>query len=251
MRRGLILLSTLIVGAPASAHAGRSFYGWMQGSEVMPERGAELQTWLAEENRIDDEALRSESEWGAGAFIGITDQLEIGFPVNIVWGQTPGMPGNTALHDYGVQLRYRMVTQDPEDAPPFAPLVRIGIDRLVLDRTTMRPHVTIVGAYEAGIVHAQAEVGFVAELARDDNDPMTKESNFDVRPGIGASIRAVGDLRFGAELFAQVALSTGTSWAVIGPDISWTHGRTWVSATYGIGITGIKDAPRLQWGIAF
>jgi hypothetical protein len=171
------------------------------------------------------------------------------------------MLGATALHDYGVELRYRMVTQDPEEAPPFAPLVRVGIDRLVLARDRIRPHVTIVGSYEAGSVHAQGEVGFVAELAHDD-DPMSKDTHLELRPGAGVSVGAVGDLRFGAELFGQISLDgpagpsmmmpqPPTRWLVIGPNVSWTHGRTWISATYGVGVLGIKDAPHLQWGIAF
>jgi hypothetical protein len=61
-----------------------------------------------------------------------------------------------------------------------------------------------------------------------------------------------GDFRIGAEVFAQISLDDkGASWAVAGPNMSWTHGRFWVSATYGIGVYQIKDAPRMQWGIAF
>ena len=63
---------------------------------------------------------------------------------------------------------------------------------------------------------------------------------------------AVGDLRFGAEIFGQWSLDdNGPSWAAVGPNLAWTHGRFWLSAAYGIGIHEIKDAPRMQWGIAF
>ena len=123
MRCGLVLLVSAAIAAPGSAHAGRSFYGWLHGSEVMPERGVELQMWVSEENRVEDEANRSESLWGIGPFIGITDQLELALPLDVLWFATPGVNAGTALYDYGAELRYRMVSQDPEEAPPFAPLV--------------------------------------------------------------------------------------------------------------------------------
>jgi hypothetical protein len=33
--------------------------------------------------------------------------------------------------------------------------------------------------------------------------------------------------------------------------MAWSHGRTWISAAFGIGVYHIKDTGRLQWGIAF
>ncbi|NVB85335.1 MAG: hypothetical protein HOV81_43630 [Kofleriaceae bacterium] len=245
MRSGLVLLIAAAIAAPGSAHAGRSFYGWLHGTEVMPERGVELQTWIGEENRVEDLANRAETWWGVGPFIGITDQLEIGLPLNVAWFGTPGGPAFTALYDYGLELRYRMVTQDPEDAPPFAPLVRVAVNRLVLERDTVRPEVNIIASYEAGSAHLIADVNFVGEISRDAH-------HFEVHPGVGASFNLRGDLRLGAEAFAQISMDDdGATWAIVGPNLSWTHGRTWVSVAYGIGVYQIKDAPRMQWGIAF
>lgn len=245
MRCGLVLFVSAVVAAPGSAHAGRSFYGWLHTTDVMPERGAELQTWIGEENKIEDEADRSESTWGIGPFIGITDQLELGLPLDVLWFATPGMGGGTALNDYGVELRYRLVSQDPEEAPPLVPLVRIAVNRLVRERDTIQPEVNVIATYEAGSAQLIADVNFVGELSRDAH-------HFEVRPGIGASFNVYGDLRLGAEAFAQFSMDdAGETYAAVGPNLSWTHGRTWVSATYGVGVYRIKDAPRMQWGIAF
>ena len=55
--RGVRTALALLIAAsvlPRSAHAGRSFYGWLYGTEVMPERGAEIQTWITEENGSDE-----------------------------------------------------------------------------------------------------------------------------------------------------------------------------------------------------
>ena len=41
-----------------------------------------------------------------------------------------------------------------------------------------------------------------------------------------------------------------TQWLVVGPTVSLTHGRFWGAATLGIGVFGIRDAPRLTFGVA-
>jgi hypothetical protein len=211
----------------------------------MPERSVELQTWVSEENKNEAEANVSRSIWGASPLIGVTDQLELALPLEVWWSRTPGMPGSTQLNNYGVEARYRLVTQDPEEAPPLAPLVRVGIRRSVKDRDTMNPEIGLVTTYETGSVVVAADVGIAGALTRDD-------ATFELRPALGVSVLAVGDLRFGAEAFAEIPLDdTSKTWIVAGPDLSWTHGRFWISATYGIGLKNVKDAPRMQWGIAF
>jgi hypothetical protein len=71
----------------------------------------------------------------------------------------------------------------------------------------------------------------------------------EVRPGIGASARVVGELRLGAELYAQLSRdATVPSWAVIGPDLAWSRGRFWLAAAFGIGVKNVTAAPRLNLG---
>lgn len=247
MRGGVVLsgVAVLALLAPGAAHAGRSFFGWLAGTEVMPERSVELQNWTSEENVLEARGDRSETTWGVGPFIGITDQLELFLPLEIIWARTPGAPGSTQLHNYGAEVRYRFVTMDPEDAPAFAPMLRVSAKRLVLDREVMRSEVGLVATYEAGSVVVAADVAARAEVSRDDQV-------FTGHAGAGISVNVVGDLRAGAEVFSRLAADGdgGTS-AAVGPNLSWTHGRFWVSAAYAIGVYQIKTAPRLQWGIAF
>lgn len=234
------------MAAPATAHAGRSFFGWLYPTEVMPERQVELQTWVSEENKTEEAGDRSRSIWGIGPLIGITDQLELVLPLEVWWSRVPATGvERTSLNNYGVEARYRFVTQDPEEAPAFAPLVRVAVRRNVLDRETVRPELNLVGSYEAGAVFAAVDLGVAADISRD-------ASHIELRPGAGVSINVAGDFRLGAEAFAQISVDDdGASWAVVGPNLAWTHGRFWVSATYGIGIYQVKNAPRMQWGIAF
>jgi hypothetical protein len=237
----------LVLAAPATAHAGRTFYGWLYGTEVMPERGAEIQTWVSDESDLTEENHADETTWLVQPAIGITDQLELVLPVDFVWSKTP-MPGSahTAFESYGAELRYRLVTQDPEDAPPFAPLVRFALKRLVTDRETLRPEADVVMSYQSGIVHTLVDLGAIGEISQDNH-------HFEVRPGAGVSIEVVDQLRLGAEAYAEVKLDDngGSTWAIVGPNMAWSHGRTWISASFGVGVYNIKDTGRLQWGIAF
>jgi hypothetical protein len=246
VRGGLVLLTAVLVAAPGSAHAGRTFYGWLYGSEVMPERGVELQSWITEENFKG----RAETNWLFGPQVGITDQLELGMPLEVDWfrvdatGMTPEIVG-TKFSRFGLEARYRFVTQDPVDAPALAPLVRVGVKRLIGNRDGVRPEADLVVSYETGIVHVLVDLGFVAEIDKDDQ-------KYEFRPGAGVSVLAVEDLRFGAEFYSELK-SDGGSWLIAGPNLAWTHGRFWLSSAFGIGLVQdrIKTAPRIQWGIAF
>ncbi len=246
MRGGLALVVAALVAAPGSADAGRTFYGWLYGSEVMPERGVELQSWITEEN-FDP---RVETNWLFGAQVGVTDQLELGFPLEIDWLRdvdptTMAAFASTRFARYGIEARYRFVTQDPVDAPAIAPLVRVGVKRLIGNRDAVQPEVDLVVSYESGIVQVLADLGFAAVLDPDDQE-------YEFRPGAGISVLAAEDLRVGAEAFAKLK-TEGKSWVIAGPNLSWTHGRFWISGAFGIGLvqSRIETAPRVQWGIAF
>ena len=236
------------MAAPATAHAGRTFYGWLYGTEVMPERGAEIQTWVSDESDLKDEGHADETNWFLMPAIGITDQLELVLPVQFTWAKVPGaMPETqTALESYGAEIRYRMVTQDPVDAPPFAPLVRVALKRLVTDRETLQPEADIVMSYQQGVFHGLVDLGTIGQISQD-------TQHFEIHPGAGVSIEVVDALRVGAEVYAELMLDdhSGSTWAVVGPNMAWSHGRSWISASFGVGVYNITDTGRLQWGIAF
>lgn len=245
MRRGLALL--IVLALPRAAFAGRTYYGWLYGTEVMPERGAELQSWIGERNDVTEEGHTSETRWWIGPLIGITDQLELALPVEVAWGTTPDGGRFTVLDRYGAELRYRFVTQDPVDRPQIVPLVRVALDRSVTARDTWLPSADAVVSFESGRVHALIDIGGYGEIS-------ANAHHFEIHPGAGVSILVYEQLRLGAEIYSELSVENtpgNGSWAVIGPNLAWSHGRTWLSAVWGYGIYGIRDAPRVQWGIAF
>ena len=243
--RGRLVLFAAAIATPGTAHAGRTFYGWLQNTEVMPERGAEIATFVSEENRKSYEANARQSNWWIGPAIGINDQLELGLPVEFEWISADGVPPKTNFINFGAELRYRLVTPDPVNKPDFAPLVRVGLKRVVIGtRDVWQPELDLVGSYETGRVHAVVDLGLVGQVN-------ANEHHFEARPGAGVSIAAVSELRFGAEVFSEISLDDDAKWIAAGPNVAWSHGRTWISAAYGIGLYHIRDAPKLNWGIAF
>ena len=75
----------MVMAVPASAHAGRTFYGWLQDTQVMPERGAEIQTFISEENYQGPDTTPPSkvhnTTWWLAPAIGINDQLELALPI--------------------------------------------------------------------------------------------------------------------------------------------------------------------------
>ena len=233
----------LACGVP-SAHAGRTFYGWLYGTEVMPERSAEIQTWVLEENGRGPADLKESLIWWS-PLIGVTDQLELALPVEMTWTRPDGGDADFTFSRWGVEARYRLVSQDPEDAPPFAPLIRVAVKRDVGVRDAVQPELDAVVSYEVGRVHLLLDLGVVGQFTKDDH-------RLEFRPGGGISVQVVGDLRLGAEAYAELDLDdSDNSWAIVAPNLAWSHGRTWISAAMGIGIYQIDNAPRVMWGIAF
>jgi hypothetical protein len=233
---------------PRVAHAGRTYYGWLFGTDVMPERGVELQSWIQEEN--DKYGTRSKESWVSwAAMVGVTDQLELGLPVEIVWAAIEQNDGTTrttsAFKRFGIEARYRFAPADPAEAPPLVPLLRLAVKRDVIVRNAVRLEGDAVVSYSAGAVHAVFDLGAVGDIT-----PSSR--HLELRPSAGVSVLATSELRLGAEVYSEISFDTTVeSWATIGPDLSWSHGRFWISGMLGIGLYHVRIAPRVVWGIAF
>ena len=237
MRRFVVVAATLL-GFVAHAHAGRTHFGWLYGSEVIPERGVEIENWILEENKKGDAKADETSFWW-GPVVALTQHLEFA-----ISAEAADEDDGAHFKRWGAEARYRPQSPDPIDAGPFTTLFRLGAKRLIQDRAGIRGEADIVASYAAGRAIVSVDLGGVVQ-----HTPMEDEIEF--RPGAGVSIRVVDDFRLGVETYAElIAKGGGTSWLVVGPTASLTHGRFWGAATYGIGLFGIRDAPRLTFGVA-
>jgi hypothetical protein len=239
------MLALAAISAPGTAEAGRTFYGWLFPTEIMPARRAELVTWVQEVNRGDEAANAKSTLWGFTGFVGVTDRLELSFPIELTWSRSDARAEQFTFDRYGAEARYIAVASAPADGPAFAVLVRGGAKRVVAAREAIRPEADVVASVETGRLHVLADLGFVGVIA-------PGPDHFELRPSLGVSVLVTGHLRLGAEVYAELSLDDRKkSWAVAGPNLAWTHGRFWLSAMYGFGIYDINNAPRVNWGVAF
>lgn len=238
----LVLILGMAFAQPASA--GRTHYGWLDGTELVPERGVEIETWIQDLDNIGP-GERDETQLWWSTTLGITDRLELSLPIELSWARVGAAPGVTSLDRWGAQARYRFVTSDPVDAPALVPVVRVAIKREVAERRAAVIEGEFDLSYEIGGVHALASVG-VRQLVRSDIDAIL------VRPAAGVSVAVTGELRAGIEVvFSIFASGPGTDWVAVGPNLAWTHGRFWLAASLPLGVSNIDSAARLRWGVAF
>jgi hypothetical protein len=238
----------IVALAGRDARAGRSGFAWFFDTEVVPERGVELETWVIEENSLGDQDFdTTRVQWQPA--LGLTDRLELALPVELdfIEPDDPMAGGDTQLGNYGAELRLRLASSDPVEAGPVVPLVRLGAKRLVAARERVRGEADLVVSAEMGRCwRAVADLGVFAETG-------TGKDFYSLRPGAGVNALVAAELRVGVEAFASFRFDelAGTEWMVVGPNLAWTHGRFWLAATFGIGIFGIDTAPRINWAVAF
>lgn len=245
----LVLLATTQV-----ADAGRTHFGWLYGTEVLPTRGVEIQTWVYEKNGTFDGTLHDTLMWW-GVLVGVNEHLELAFPTEFLWRDVEddvdvnGTPigANFTIEKFGIEARYRFTDLDPEHPDGFTPLLRVAAKRDVVVRDVTILEGDLVLSQRVGKFLALADLGITSRVSRDGAET-------ELRPGGGISFEVTDELRLGAEAYAELPLDDAlnkTRWAGVGPNISWTHGRFWISGSFLVGIYQIDTAPRVLWGILF
>jgi hypothetical protein len=240
--------TALMAMASRDARAGRSGFAWFFDTEVVPERGVELETWVIDENGLGDQDRDTTRILWQPA-IGVTERLELALPVELdhIEIDDPMVGGDTQLANYGAELRLRLASPDRIDAGPVVALLRLGGKRVVTARERVRGEGDLVVSAELGRCwRAVADAGVVGEAG-------TGTDLLFLRPGAGVNVLVAPDLRAGVEAFASFNLDDdrSTDWMVVGPNLAWTHGRFWLAATFGVGLFGIDTAPRINWAVAF
>ena len=237
MKRGTVL-ALLLVASPV--RAGRTRYGWLPETETVPDGAVELATSIYE--RVD---LGPYHERTTGLVwtptIGLTPCLELAFPIELVTRTEDDAAPFSGIARYGVELRYAFLRQ----VTGLRPLARFAVSRDVRIQSELRTETQVAASYDYDRFEVEADVGGVLDL----NFGHVHE---ELRPGLGTNALVTGQLRLGAELYAEVSHdATTTSWAALGPDVSWARGRFWVAGVLGVGIHNITMAPRLNLGMVW
>lgn len=234
MRRAALLL--VLYALPA--HAGRTSYGWLLATDTAPAEAFELGTSIYEHDDLGPFHERSIALLWTPAF-GLTDNLELAVPFELASRTADDVSPGLAFTRYGAELRYRL----PPRTSALRSVARFALWRDVQILTQVRSEIELAASYDRGPVQIEADIGLVVDVN-------IGRRHTELRPGIGANVRVMDELRVGAEFHAELSLdSTTTSWAVIGPDIAWTRGRYWVAGVFAIGLHEITAAPRLNLGM--
>jgi hypothetical protein len=222
---------------PMPALAGRSNFGGLPSADVVDDGNVELDSRLADQNDVGSLHERSTAWWIAPT-IGLTNSVELQLPVEMTRRSQTGSKSEFTLSSFGADARYRFSQAVPA-------LFRFGLSRDVVIRNLGRAELDVVVAYELGPVQLLADAGITFEANRGG-------VHLAARPGAGVSVRVKPDVRVGAEVFGVRSFDSAVeSWAVIGPNLAFTHGRFWFAGSFGIGVHNISTAGRLVWGIGF
>lgn len=243
-----MLVAGALLALAGEAQAGRSGFAWFFDTEVVPERGVELESWIIDENSLGGDRAIDTTRFVWLPVVGVTDRVELALPVELDYIELddPMVGGRTGLAHYGAELRWRLASPDRLESGPIVPLVRVAARRLVAARERVRGEGNLVLSVEGGAFRAVADAGFVTDVG-------TGEDTRALRPGAGMNLEVATDLRVGVEAFAVFNLDgdRDSDWLVVGPNLAWTHGRFWLAATFGVGVFGVDSAPRINWAVAF
>ncbi len=242
------LAPLLLLSVPAEA--GRRPFIWTWDTEVLHEREVELEQWIWE---VDKGNKSVAWLWWAPIF-GLTDTLELAVPLEgrTAWTRTPGASAgdpdviqqDTRIARWGLELRWRLAENDPEESGPVVPLLRVAIKRDVTSGWAWLLEGNVVASYDRGDFHTTLDLGIFDRIG----DVKGTWATY----SWGAIYGDRDGLRFGGEVFGEIGLSEGwKSFTMVGPDIAWTHGRAWLTLGCLIGVTedAPKLMPRLLWAV--
>lgn len=223
--------------AASPAFAGRSLYGWLPPTDTLPDGAVELATSVYEHDNLGPYHERSTFLAWTPA-IALRPCLELAFPIELVTLTADDVSPTSGISRYGAELRYRFL---PRSSALHA-VARFGVSRNVAIQSQVRSEAGASGSYDVDRVQLAATLGGVLDIN-------FGHPHVELHPGLGASTRVGDELRLGAELYAQLSRDdTVPSWAVLGPDLAWQRGRFWLSAEFGVGISHVTAAPRLNLG---
>jgi hypothetical protein len=231
---------SVVLALTATAHAGRSHFGWLGATDVLAEQDVELEVRVTEHDDLGATHIRETTLW-TGIQVGLTDRLEATLPAEISDLSAVGIEPDFALRRYGAELSYRFVDR----TRGLVPLARVAVLLDVVRNGVTRGELDGILAYRRGRLIAAGETGVTVDASRGGLRVV-------VRSTLGASFELRGGLHLGGELHGEYDRdASDASWLAAGPSVSWTRGRFWFAATYAIGLSNIASAPRLAWGAAF
>src|SRR6478752_4465997 len=96
----------VVAGLAGTSAAGRTPFAWSYGTDIIPERGLELESWINEENQKDGSNTGETSFWW-GPVLALTEHVE--FAISM---EAHDEAGSTSFERWGADVRYRPQSPD-------------------------------------------------------------------------------------------------------------------------------------------
>lgn len=233
------------------AKAGPRPFIWTFDTAIVPKGDVELEQWLWARSRSPDAPERPTAYWLWWApVLGMSQHLELAIPF-----QVRATRGVTELDSFEADFRYRLFPRG--DERPFQPLVRAVWHQSIRGASPSRVDVNLVGSYqwESGL-HVALDLGTQVGI------PALRGGDAPVRIlgtySAGASYPLIAEeLRVSVESFGEFGLKAldHDPRLFVGPSVSWTFGRMWLTAGTLVGLTFVSSdtprfMPRLIWAVA-
>lgn len=250
--RWFIMVACLIGLTWASpAQAGRRPFIWTYDTEIVPKGDIELEQWLWARSRAPAFPERPSTYWIWWApILGLSQHLELALPFQVRANRTA-----TELESFEADFRYRLFPRGDDRA--FQPLVRAVWHQAIRTANPSRLDLDLVGSYQLegglrAVIDLGAQVGIPA--LRGSDSPVRILGTYSV----GVSYPVIADeLQLSLESFGEFPLRgmEQDPHVFVGPSLSWTFGRVWVTAGTLAGVTGLfpetpRFMPRLIWAVA-
>ncbi len=240
MKRFIVALPLFF---PSLAFAGREPFNQVLDNEVLPARGAELESKITDKIGTPGGAGDETASWWGVAF-GLSDQVELVLPLEVSYSHADG---TTNFTRYAAEVRWRMAKPGPPVVMRPIPMLRLAVERGNSSQTLEAQADLTVGTDLSKKVHTAVDLGgnFVSDAS---------ESTGHL--GIGVTGNVTGALRLGGEVDANAAFIptfSGPNLAA-GPDVSYTTGPFWITAGGVVGLGATIPDPvvlRLSWGVEF
>ncbi len=240
MRSALALSAALALLAPGDARAAPRRFAWLWDTDTLPQRAVELEWWISERTGYDE----SIAALTIATVVGLTDTLELAVPVEAAWRPATDQ---TQLETYGLEVRWRLAAPDRARAGPVVPFVRAAVYRQIQLDAALLEGDAVVSVDLGDRLRAVLDLGVIA---------LTRGTSVDGIGGVGLSFAVTDELHVGAELYGERTIASdrpNEAWLAVGPNVSLTYGRFWITAALPIGLGhGAPDfLPRVIWATAF
>src|SRR2546430_14522561 len=111
MVRAALVCGVALGLSAGAAHAGRTHFAWQYGTELNPERGVEVETWIIDMHKLNKAGGIVDDETGFwwGIVVAVSEHVELAIPIEAEYvdNRDPANPPTSQFIRFGGEVRWR------------------------------------------------------------------------------------------------------------------------------------------------